>query len=162
MTFCARSPARLPGFFMERHDGHEKEGRQEVLMGGRTSATRPKGNGPGWGGPSKGVRRGDGREAYTADTQPSPDAKRAGHEVAAEIRARIAEHKDAILDAQLARAKDALNPSGHAAAVDLLNRIMPPVSKIELSEATPDQMTDEQLAAIASRGRATATGKASD
>ena len=147
---------------MEKHDGHEAQGRQEVLMGGRTSATRPKGNGPGYGGPAKGVRRGDGRAAYTTDTQPSPDAKRAGHEVAAEIRARIAAHKDAILDAQLARAKDALNPSGHAAAVDLLNRIMPPVSKIELSEATPDQMTDEQLAAIASRGRATSTGKAPD
>ena len=118
---------------MERHDVHEKEGRQEVLMGGRTSATRPKGNGPGWGGPAKGVRRGDGREAYTADTQPSPDAKRVGHEVAAEIRAKIAEHKEAILDAQLARAKDAKNPSGHAAAVDLLNRIMPPESKQTVS-----------------------------
>jgi hypothetical protein len=118
---------------MERHDGHEKEGRQEVLMGGRTSATRPKGNGPGYGGPAKGVRRGDGREAFTPEAQPSPDAKRAGHEVAAEIRAKIAEHKDAILDAQLARAKDALNPSGHAAAVDLLNRIMPPESKQTVS-----------------------------
>jgi hypothetical protein len=102
-------------------------------MGGRTSATRPKGNGPGHGGPAKGARRGDGRAAFTPEAQPSPDAKRAGHEVAAEIRARIAEHKDAILDAQLARAKDALNPSGHAAAVDLLNRIMPPESKQTVS-----------------------------
>ena len=118
---------------MEKHDGHEKEGRQEVLMGGRTSATRPKGNGPGYGGPAKGVRRGDGREAFTPEAQPSPDAKRAGHEVAAEIRARIAAHKDAILDAQLARATDAQNPSGHAAAVDLLNRIMPPESKQTVS-----------------------------
>ncbi len=146
---------------MERHDGHEAQGRQEILMGGRTSATR-KGNGPGYGGPAKGARRGNGREAYTADTQPSPDAKRAGHEVAAEIRAKIAARKDEILEAQLARATDEHNPSGHAAAVDLLNRIMPPVSKIELSEATPDQMTDEELAAIASRGRATAIGKAED
>ena len=118
---------------MEKHDGHEEKGRQEVLMGGRTSATRPKGNAPGWGGPAKGARRGNGREAYTADTQPSPDAKRAGHEVAAEIRARIAAHKDAILDAQLARATDKANPSGHAAAVDLLNRIMPPESKQTVS-----------------------------
>ena len=102
-------------------------------MGGRTSATRPKGNGPGYGGPAKGVRRGDGREAYTADTQPSPDAKRAGHEVAAEIRAKIAARKDEILEAQLARATDEHNPSGHAAAVDLLNRIMPPESKQTVS-----------------------------
>ena len=131
-------------------------------MGGRTSATRPKGNGPGYGGPAKGARRGNGRDGFTSEAQPLPEAKKAGHEVAAEIRAKIAEHKEAILDAQLARAKDAKNPSGHAAAVDLLNRIMPPVSKIELSEATPDQMTDEQLAAIASRGRATVAGKAQD
>jgi len=102
-------------------------------MGGRTSATRPKGNGPGYGGPDKGVRRGDGRAAYTTDTQPSPDAKRAGHEVAAEIRAKIAARKDEILEAQLARATDEHNPSGHAAAVDLLNRIMPPESKQTVS-----------------------------
>jgi hypothetical protein len=101
-------------------------------MGGRTSATR-KGNGPGYGGPAKGARRGNGREAYTADTQPSPDAKRAGHEVAAEIRAKIAARKDEILEAQLARATDETNPSGHAAAVDLLNRIMPPESKQTVS-----------------------------
>jgi hypothetical protein len=114
---------------MERHDGHEKEGRQEILMGGRTSATRPKGNGPGYGGPAKGARRGNGREAFTPEAQPLPDAKRAGHEVAAEIRARIAAKKDAILDAQLARATAVMHPAGHAAAVDLLNRIMPPESK---------------------------------
>lgn len=131
-------------------------------MGGRTSATRPKGNGSGYGGPAKGARRGNGRDGFTSESQPLPDAKRAGHKVAAEIRARIAKEKDAILDAQLARATDEHNPSGHAAAVDLLNRIMPPVSKIELSEVNPDQMTDAELAAIASRGRATSTGKAQD
>ena len=98
-------------------------------MGGRTSATRPKGNGPGYGGPAKGARRGNGREAFTPKAQPLPEAKKAGHEVAAEIRARIAAQKDAILDAQLARATHVLHPAGHAAAVDLLNRIMPPESK---------------------------------
>ncbi len=98
-------------------------------MGGRTSATRPKGNGPGHGGPAKGARRGNGREAFTPEAQPAPDAKRAGHEVAAEIKARIAAHKDAILGAQLERATDVSHPAGHAAAVDLLNRIAPPESK---------------------------------
>jgi len=145
---------------MEKHDGHEKEGRQEILMG-RTSTTRPKGNGAGKG-PGYGPGAGSSAPPFTADNQPTGEAKSAGKEVAAEIRARIAAQKDAILDAQLARATDALNPQGHAAAVDLLNRIMPPVSKIELSEATPDQMTDEQLAAIASRCSATAAGKAPD
>jgi hypothetical protein len=102
-------------------------------MGGRTSATRPKGNGPGYGGPAKGARRGNGRDGFTSEAQPSPDAKRAGHEVAAEIKARIAARKDAILDAQLARATDVLHPAGHAAAVDLLNRIAPPESKQTIS-----------------------------
>lgn len=102
-------------------------------MGGRTSATRPKGNGPGYGGPAKGARRGNGRDGFTSEAQPSPDAKRAGHEVAAEIKARIAAHKDAILGAQLARATDVMHPAGHAAAVDLLNRIMPPESKQTIS-----------------------------
>jgi hypothetical protein len=97
-------------------------------MGGRTSATR-KGNGPGYGGPAKGARRGNGRDGFTSEAQPQPEAKRAGHEVAAEIRARIAKEKDAILDAQLARATDVSHPAGHAAAVDLLNRIAPPESK---------------------------------
>ena len=102
-------------------------------MGGRTRATRPKGNGPGHGGPAKGARRGDGRAAFTSEAQPSSGAKRAGHEVAAEIRAKIAARKDEILEAQLARATDEHNPSGHAAAVDLLNRIMPPESKQTVS-----------------------------
>jgi hypothetical protein len=102
-------------------------------MGGRTSATRPKGNGPGYGGPAKGARRGNGRDGFTSEAQPSPDTKRAGHEVAAEIKARIAARKDAILDAQLARATDVLHPAGHAAAVDLLNRIAPPESKQTIS-----------------------------
>ena len=123
----------------------------------------PKSNAPargaGHGGPAKGASV---APPFAADNQPPGAAKSAGKEVAAEIRAKIAARKDDILEAQLARATDALNPSGHAAAVDLLNRIMPPVSKIELSEATPDQMTDEELAAIASRGRATAIGKAED
>ena len=130
----------------------------------RSSTTR-KGNGAGHGGPASGAGYGPGAgpaKAFSADNQPPGEAKSAGKEVAAEIKAKIAEHKDAILRAQLARAKDAAHPQGHAAAVDLLNRIMPPVSKIELSEATPDQMTDEQLAAIASRCSATAAGKAPD
>jgi hypothetical protein len=102
-------------------------------MGGRTSGTRPKGNGTGYGGPAKGARRGDGRDAFTPEAQPAPDAKIAGKEVAAEIRARIAANKDAILTAQLARATDVLHPAGHAAAVDLLNRISPPETKQTIS-----------------------------
>jgi hypothetical protein len=66
---------------------------------------------------------------FNADNQPAPEAKSAGKEVAAEIRAKIAARKDDILEAQLARATDVFHPAGHAAAVDLLNRIAPPESK---------------------------------
>lgn len=113
---------------MEKKNGHEAQGRQKILMG-RNSTTYPKGNGPGYGGPAKGARRGIGRVGFTSETQPQPDAKKAGHEIAADIRARIAAQKDKILGAQIKRATDISHPAGHAAAVDLLNRIAPPESK---------------------------------
>lgn len=91
---------------------------------------------------------------FSRTNQPSPEAKKAGHEVAAEIRARIAAHKEAILQAQLDRALSAEHPQGHQAAKDLLDRIMPPESKISVAATNPDDMTDEELAAIAAgRGR---------
>jgi hypothetical protein len=97
----------------------------------RTKTTRV-GNGAGKG-PGYGPGAGPSAPPFTADNQPTGEAKSAGKEVAAAIRAKIAEHKDAILDAQLARAKNAAHPSGHAAAVDLLNRIMPPESKTDVT-----------------------------
>jgi hypothetical protein len=53
--------------------------------------------------------------------------------VAAELRARVAERAAEIFEAQLGRALDPLHPQGHAAAVDLLNRIMPPETKATLA-----------------------------
>ena len=38
-----------------------------------------------------------------------------------------------IVEAQLGRALDPLHPQGHAAAVDLLNRIMPPETRATLA-----------------------------
>lgn len=70
---------------------------------------------------------------FSRTNQPSPEAKRAGHEVAAEIRARIAAHKEAILQAQLDRALAPEHPQGHQAAKDLLDRIMPPETKTDLT-----------------------------
>ena len=98
---------------------------------GRNSTTFPPGrgaghggaaSGPGWGGPAKGLR-----PAFTrGGAQPAPEAKVAGREVAAEIKARIAAHGSAILQAQIARALDTHHPRGAQAAADLLNRIAPP------------------------------------
>ena len=126
---------------MEKRDGHEKEGRQEVLTSGRTRATRPKGNGPGHGGPASGTpAQGAGygpgagpAKAFTADYQPPGEAKSAGKEVAAEIKAQIAARKESILEAQFKRALDPLHPQGHAAAKDLLDRIAPPESKTDVT-----------------------------
>lgn len=70
---------------------------------------------------------------FSREHQPSPAAKSAGHEVAAEIRARIAAHKEAILQAQLDRALSAEHPQGHQAAKDLLDRIMPPETKTDVT-----------------------------
>ena len=124
-------PDKASGFFMEKHDGHEKEGRQEILMG-RTSTTRPKGNGAGKG-PGYGPGAGPSAPPFTADNQPTGEAKSAGKEVAAEIKAQIAARRGEILEAQFTRALDTAHPQGHAAAKDLLDRIAPPETKQTVS-----------------------------
>jgi len=84
-------------------------------------------NGAGWGGPASGAARP--RALFTPENQPAPEAKIAGKELAAEARRRVIERLPEILEAQFARALDPLHPQGHAAAVDLLNRVMPPESR---------------------------------
>ena len=101
----------------------------------RISTTR-KGNGAGHGGPASGAGYGPGAgpaKAFTADNQPAPEAKSAGKEVAAEIKAQIAARKEEILAAQFTRALDPAHPQGHAAAKDLLDRIAPPESKTDVT-----------------------------
>jgi hypothetical protein len=120
----------------------------------RSSATR-KGNGAGHGGAASGAGYGPGAgpaKAFTADNQPPGEAKSAGKEVAAEIKAQIAARKEEILAAQFTRALDPLHPQGHAAAKDLLDRIAPPTAQLEhtLTRATisAEPLTeDEWLAA---------------
>jgi hypothetical protein len=126
----------------------------------RTKTTRV-GNGAGKG-PGYGPGAGPSAPPFTADNQPAPEAKSAGKEVAAEIKAKIAEHKDAILDAQLARAKDAAHPQGHAAAEALLNRIMPPTAQLEhtLTRATisAEPLTEDEWLAAHGNNMAPASG----
>jgi hypothetical protein len=73
------------------------------------------------------------RPPFGEQPQPAPWCKAAGWAAAAEIKAEIVARKKAILDAQLARALDPAHPQGHAAAVNLLDRIMPPESKATLA-----------------------------
>lgn len=98
-------------------------------FGGRTSATRPKGSGI----PAGGVGHGPGKPPapFSTEYQPPSEAKKAGHEIGAEIRAAIAAKRWDILGAQMQRALDPDHPQGHQASKDLLDRIMPPESKVE-------------------------------
>ncbi len=73
------------------------------------------------------------RPPFGEQPQPPPWSKAAGWAAAAEIKAEIVARKKEILDAQLARALDQAHPQGHAAAVNLLDRIMPPESKATLA-----------------------------
>lgn len=84
-----------------------------------------RGKGAGKWGPARGMN------TYSTENQPDRVSKIVGHTVAEEIKAKIAARKDEILEAQLARATDIEHPQGHQAAADLLNRVMPPESKVQ-------------------------------
>ena len=126
----------------------------------RNASTFPPGRGPGrggpargagWGGPASGAGRP--RALFTQDCQPAPEAKIAGREFATEARRRVIERLPEILEAQFARALDPAHPQGHAAAKDLLDRIMPPESRQTIMGdgspprfviAAPVEMTPEE------------------
>jgi len=126
----------------------------------RNASTFPPGRGPGRGGPAKGAGwggpangAGRPRALFTPENQPAPEAKVAGREFAAEARRRVIERLPEILEAQFARALDISHPQGHAAAKDLLDRIMPPESRQTIMGdgspprfviAAPVEMTPEE------------------
>lgn len=76
------------------------------------------------GGAGQGPARGE-RPQFTPDRQPSAEAKAAGRDVAAEVRAAIAARRHELLNVQFARALAQDHPHGHQAAKDLLDRIVP-------------------------------------
>jgi hypothetical protein len=86
--------------------------------------------GVGTGGPASGAPA---RAPFGEAPQPAPWTKSEGRRVANEIRATIADRRQALLDAQMTRALNPAHPQGHAAAVNLLDRIMPPESKATLA-----------------------------
>lgn len=73
----------------------------------------------------------NGSAPFSADNQPPPEAKSAGHDVAAEIRARIAARRNEIFDAQIERALNLEHPQGHQAAAWLGDKLLPPKQEIE-------------------------------
>jgi hypothetical protein len=106
----------------------------------RNATSFPPGNGAGKGlAQDSGMGFGIGGAAhglrlpFGPGNTPTGEAKAFGRALAGEMRARIAERAGEILGAQFARALDSLHPQGHALAVDLLNRIMPPETKATLA-----------------------------
>ncbi|MCZ8278310.1 MAG: hypothetical protein O9313_08225 [Acetobacteraceae bacterium] len=107
----------------------------------RNATTYARGNGKGYGGPARGPGMGEGwggpargmRAPFGEGNHPTGEAKAYGKLLANDMRARIAEHAAEIVQAQLDRAIDPAHPQGHAAAVDLLNRIMPPETRQTLA-----------------------------
>lgn len=85
----------------------------------------PRSQGKGYGGPAKGTR-----PAFTADNQPPAVLKSVGHDVAREMREMIAARRKELIAAQFDRALNPDHPQGHAAAKDLMDRIMPPKQEI--------------------------------
>lgn len=77
--------------------------------------------GPGWGGPANG---GGTRPDYSADNQPTPDAKVAGKDVAREVRERIAARRLDLVDRLLALSElgetDAIRLQATNSALDRL------------------------------------------
>lgn len=108
---------------------------------GKNATTFLPGRGAGHGGPAQGAGMGFGTGGpakgagipFGPENRPTGEAKAFGRAVAAELRARVAERAAEIFEAQLARALDTNHPQGHAAAVNLLDRIMPPESKATLA-----------------------------
>lgn len=104
----------------------------------RSCTTFPPGRGRGYGGPATGPGWGAGAgpaRPFGAHYQPAPEAKSAGKEVAALVRARVMERAEELLAAQFERALSLQHPQGHQAAKDLLDRILPPVQRQELAGA---------------------------
>ena len=107
----------------------------------RNSTSFGPGRGAGHGGPAQGAGMGLGiggpaqgaGTPFGPESRPTGEAKVFGRAVAAELRARVAERAAEIIEAQLARALDPNHPQGHAAAVNLLDRIMPPETKATLA-----------------------------
>ena len=91
---------------------------------------------------------------FSRDNQPSREAKSAGQAVAAEIRARIAAHKEAIIQAQLERALSQEHPQGHQAAKDLLDRIMPPAQSVDVTTDGQPLVIERRIIDVANPGHA--------
>jgi len=118
----------------------------------------PPGNG-GWGGPARGARRFQpghsvGRPAGVKDGE--------GRQTVADLMAE-AGAREIAAERWLAILKDPKHPK-HAEMVAKAAERMDgaPVQRVEMRDADPDSMTDEELAAIAARGRRATAGAAED
>lgn len=143
----ARSPSRLPGFFMPGAMA-------------RSSSTR-RGNGPGHGGPKAGAGWGGPAKGHA----PRPLAP-AGDEYSDSVRAK-AHDLDILANAEQVKAQMravlyqiAMAGEAEAARMNAADKLLDRLEgkavvkqDIRLRSIDPDTMTDEELAAIVARGR---------
>lgn len=128
-------------------------------MPGRTAGTRV-GNGAGWGGPAKGGGNrgaGPGRPGGE-DWRPDGEGKQtvAALMIAGGMRELAAQRWLAILN-------DPAHPKHAEMVAKAADRMDgAPTARVEIADGDPATMTDEQLAAIASRGRRGAASAAQD
>jgi len=122
----------------------------------RSSATR-RGNGAGWGGPAKG--------AGNQDAGPGrPDGVRTGEGkvTVAELLAAMG-GRQVSADAWMAILRDPTHPHHANMVAKAADRMDgQALARVELRDADPDSMTDEELAAIASRGSRASVGPEAD
>lgn len=84
--------------------------------------------GAGYGGPASPEK------SFAADNQPSPEAKAAGHDVAREVRDRIAARRFEITDRLIHNAINGTEQGSNSAAQYLLNRLGgTPVASVDLT-----------------------------
>lgn len=170
------SPPHKERTHAEAHAEGRKEGRQEgrqirlMPRGYRADGSklgRPKGSGipaggVGWGGPARGAS--DSR--YSADNPPDQEAAKRGREMAAKLKELLAPHIGSVAETWLQVMLDPQAPPSAriVAAEKIAERVEGKVSdKLALLDTrSADELTDEELAIIASRGREPPATEAAD
>lgn len=128
----------------------------------RGSGIPARGGGRGYGGPARGTTR----AAFTPERQPDPEAIKRGIAMSKRLKELLGGHLDAVAKTWVEIMNDPRQPAQAriSAAEKIAERVEGKVSdKLALLDTrNPDDMTDEELAAIARRGRAEASDAAPD
>lgn len=87
--------------------------------------------GEGYGGPASHAPR----ASFSAENQPAPEAKAAGHDVAREVRDRIAARRFEITDRLIHNAINGTEQGSNQAGQFLINKLVPPSAAVDVTSA---------------------------